>query len=113
MYKKIAKIISIAAILLQLVPIWWQFIFYFIVFTFGESIEMLYLETWLKALLQILVLSIPFAILIYVAVRSILISFKKDSAKNWQYISVIMVNILIIIGVLCLIATNGFTLKFA
>lgn len=112
MLKKVAKIISVLSILLQLFPIWWQLIFFFIAFTFGEVIAMMYLGAFFTNLLQLLVVVPPFAILIYCAFRSIKISFFESNVKDWQYKFVITLNLLIIFAVLTLIATMGPIMKF-
>jgi hypothetical protein len=112
MLKKVAKIVSVLSALLQLFPIWWQLIFFFIAFTFGEVIAMMDLGDFFKNFLRLLVVVIPFAVLVYCAFRSIKISFFEKNVKDWQYKFVITLNLLIIFAVLRFIATMGLMLKF-
>lgn len=112
MYQKLAKIVSIISILLQLVPIWWQLVFFSIVFSLGETIVMMDLGTTMTNIIGLLLVCVPFSILIYIAYRSIIISFKTSEAKKWQLVSVIIMNSLISAIVIYFIVTMGPRLTF-
>ena len=112
MYQKLAKIISVISILLQLVPIWWQLVFFSIVFSFSETIIMMHLGKIMTNIIGLFLVCVPFSILIYIAYRSMMISFKTPEAKKWQLVSVIIMNSFISAIVMYFIVTMGLWLTF-